>query len=136
MNFTDIKLPIAVIFIIVAQAFGIIWYVATLDSTVSQLQVVVEEVRLNTADTSVAVIQNDIANIKANIEKMEQNVGMGLTPGVTSKELKEATQTLSVRLQNVLDGKGATWKKSVLQERIEALEKAIEKNHPPKKKRE
>ena len=62
MDFSSIKLPIAVIFIIVAQAFGIIWYVATLDSTVSQLQVVVEEVRLNTADTSVAVIQNDIAN--------------------------------------------------------------------------
>ena len=135
MDFANIKLPIAVIGIILAQGFGVIWYVATLDSTVSQLQVTVEEVRLNTADTSVAVIQNDIANIKTNIEKMEQNVGEGLTPGVTSKELKEATQALSVRLQNVLDGKGANWKKSVLQARIEALEQAIEKNHPAKKKR-
>ena len=135
MNFTDIKLPIAVVVIIVAQAFGIIWYVATLDSTVSQLQVVVEEIRLNTADTSVAVIQNDIATIKADIEKMERNVGMGLTPGVTAQELEEATGELSVRLQNILDQKGATWRKSALQARIEALEKAIEKNHPPKKKR-
>ena len=135
MNFTDIKLPIAVVVIIVAQAFGIIWYVATLDSTVSQLQVVVEEIRLNTADTSVAVIQNDIATIKADIEKMERNVGMGLTPGVTAQELEEATGVLSVRLQNILDQKGATWRKSALQARIEALEKAIEKNHPPKKKR-
>jgi len=135
MNFTDIKLPIAVVVIIVAQAFGIIWYVATLDSTVSQLQVVVEEIRLNTADTSVAVIQNDIATIKADIEKMERNVGMGLTPGVTAQELEEATGELSVRRQNILDQKGATWRKSALQARIEGLEKAIEKNHPPKKKR-
>ena len=35
MDIANIKLPIAVIGIIVAQAFGIIWYVAQLDSTVS-----------------------------------------------------------------------------------------------------
>ncbi len=35
MNLANIKLPIAVIGVIVAQAFGIIWYVAQLDSTVS-----------------------------------------------------------------------------------------------------
>ena len=37
MDITKIKLPIAVIGIIVAQAFGIIWYVAQLDSTVTNL---------------------------------------------------------------------------------------------------
>lgn len=182
MDFTKIKLPIAIIGIIIAQAFGIIWYVATLDSTVSQLQTTVEEIRLNTAETSVAVIQNDIANIKINVAKLEQNAISGSEPfddsglwtainefnsqfdnifipiyddeevrsaieelqitlegisspekGVTSKELKEATQAISTKLQNVLDGKGATWKKSQLKARIEALEKAIEDNHPPKK---
>ena len=70
MNLANIKLPLAVIGVIVAQAFGIIWYVATLDSTVSSLEVTVEEIRLNTAKTSVAVIQNDIANIKINVEKL------------------------------------------------------------------
>ena len=38
MDFANIKLPIAVIGIILAQAFGIIWYVAQQDSTVSELQ--------------------------------------------------------------------------------------------------
>ena len=38
MDFANIKLPIAVIGIIVVQAFGIIWYVAQQDSTVSELQ--------------------------------------------------------------------------------------------------
>ena len=35
MDIANIKLPIAVIGLIVAQAFGIIWYVAQLDSNVS-----------------------------------------------------------------------------------------------------
>ena len=177
VNPANIKLPIAVIGIIVAQAFGIIWYVATLDSTVTQLQATVEEVRLNTAETSVAVIQNDIANIKTNLEKLEQSSKISNEPfddtelweainsihkkpkafddaeiwtaienilvtlegissannGVTSKELKEATQAITTKLQNVLDGKGATWNKSALKARIDALEEAIEENHPPKK---
>jgi hypothetical protein len=176
MDISRIKLPIAVIGIVVAQAFGIIWYVATLDSTVGQLQQTVEEIRLNTAETSVAVIQNDIANIKTNVEKLEQNAGAGsggyddseiwaaLTDldsqligddngirleieqlqiavaamsskprEVTPEELEVALLVISTKLQNILDGKGATWKKSALKARIDELEKTIEKNHPPKK---
>ena len=37
MDVSKIKLPVAVIFVIVAQAFGLIWYMAQLDSTVSTL---------------------------------------------------------------------------------------------------
>jgi hypothetical protein len=197
MSISSIKLPIAVIGIIVAQAFGIIWYVATLDSTVSSLEVAVEEIRLNAAETSVAVIQNDIANIKINVEKLEQSANgkafddgalwkaiEGLTVEVesrdgevrqgleemrqvldgraSSKDYKKTTQAIleldakyearigaievevasvSDALQNVLDGKGAAWKKSDLKESINALKKElvilgedIEKNHPPKDK--
>ena len=45
MNIANIKLPIAVIGIIVAQAFGIIWYVAQLDSTVSNNTIAIENIR-------------------------------------------------------------------------------------------
>ena len=38
MDFTQIKLPIAVIGIIVAHAFGVIWYMSGQDSAVSELQ--------------------------------------------------------------------------------------------------
>ena len=186
MNIASIKLPIAVIGIIVAQAFGIIWYVATLDSTVSSLEEAVEEIRLNTAETSVAVIQNDIANIKINVEKLEQTangktfddgalwkaievltgeverrdgeVRLGLEEvrqvlegRASSKDLKKATQAIMEleakdgavldTFQNVLDGKGAVWKKSNLKASIDALRKDIvtvgediEKNHPPEDK--
>jgi len=34
MGLSDIKLPIGIIGVIIAQAFGIIWYVAQLDSSV------------------------------------------------------------------------------------------------------
>ena len=42
MDIANIKLPIAVIGVIVAQAFGIIWYVAQLDSTVSSNTTAIE----------------------------------------------------------------------------------------------
>ena len=134
MDISKIKLPIAVVVIIVAQAFGIIWYVATLDSAVSQLQNTVEEIRLNTAETSVAVIQNDIANIKINLEKLEQTSGLSVEP-FDDNELKETTKALGVKLQNILDGKGATWNKSALHNRIEALEKEVSDNHTSNKKK-
>ena len=50
MNFANIKLLIAVIGVIVAQAFGIIWYVATLDSTdstVRNLDMTVAEMQMS-----------------------------------------------------------------------------------------
>tara|TARA_R100001143_G_C3345397_1_gene126479 strand:- start:605 stop:943 length:339 start_codon:yes stop_codon:yes gene_type:complete len=42
---SKIKLPIAVIFVIVAQFFGIIWYMAQLDSTVTGLTEDVESIQ-------------------------------------------------------------------------------------------
>ena len=44
MNVANIKLPIAVIGIIVAQAFGLIWYMAQLDSTVKSNTVAIESI--------------------------------------------------------------------------------------------
>ena len=68
MDFANIKLPIAVIGIIVAQAFGIIWYVAQLDSTVKNL------------DISVATIQESVheefddADLRKTIEALEDSI--------------------------------------------------------------
>ena len=45
MDASKIKLPIAVIFVIVAQFFGIIWYMAQLDSTVTGLTEDVESIQ-------------------------------------------------------------------------------------------
>ena len=80
MNIANIKLPIAVIGIIVAQAFGIIWYVAQLDSTVSNNTTAIEsmeiyddtetlellkvlEERLDELEKKDAIIENEMRTI-------------------------------------------------------------------------
>ena len=74
MDFANIKLPIAVIGIIVAQAFGIIWYMSGQDSAVSELQetvVALEETieemgeNLEEAVKTQAVITNEMRSIMA-----------------------------------------------------------------------
>ena len=80
MNIANIKLPIAVIGVILAQAFGIIWYVAQLDSTVgsnteaiesmevfddTRLLEAVEEFdnRLDEIEKQQAIIENEMRTI-------------------------------------------------------------------------
>ena len=80
MDFANIKLPIAVIGIIVAQAFGIIWYVAQLDSTVSNNTTAIESIevfddadllekikefddRLDVIEKQQAIIENEMRTI-------------------------------------------------------------------------
>ena len=82
MDFTNIKFPIAVICIIVAQAFGIIWYVAQLDSTVSSNTTTIESMevfddsdllktikefdeRLDEIEKQQAIIENEMRSIMA-----------------------------------------------------------------------
>jgi len=67
MDFSSIKLPITVMAIVIAQAFGLIWYAAQLDSTVSNLSVTVSELKASMTDTSIAVIENDLANLKEKV---------------------------------------------------------------------
>ena len=53
--------------IVIAQAFGLIWYAAQLDSTVSTLSVTVSELKASMTDTSIAVIENDLAYLKEKV---------------------------------------------------------------------
>ena len=56
MDLSKIRLPVTIIFIILAQGFGIVWYVAGLDSTVKSLNITVGEIQKTQADTDIAVI--------------------------------------------------------------------------------
>ena len=97
MKIANIKLPIAVIGIIVAQAFGIIWYVAQLDSTVSNNTTAIEsmeiyddtetlkllealEERLDELEKKDAIIENEMRTIMSdheNIGKALDDLGKG-----------------------------------------------------------
>jgi hypothetical protein len=70
MDITKVKLPIAVIGIIVAQAFGIIWYVAQLDSTVSNNTTAIESMAVFD-DTSVLEAIAEFDNRLDEIEKQQ-----------------------------------------------------------------
>jgi uncharacterized protein YoxC len=60
MDFTQIKLPIAVIGVIVMQAFGIIWYMSGQDSAVSELQ------------NTVSAMEETVAEISDEIEELSK----------------------------------------------------------------
>ena len=97
MNIANIKLPIAVIGIIVAQAFGIIWYIAQLDSTVSNNTIAIEnyeefdatdlytkidelENRIDELEQMDAIIENEMRTIMSdheNIGKALDDLGKG-----------------------------------------------------------
>ena len=72
MDLKNIKLPIGIIGIIIAQAFGIIWYVAQLDSTVSSLDQSVATMQEQATTIDIAVLQTDLENIKEKIEMMDE----------------------------------------------------------------
>ena len=64
MNLGNIKLPITIIGVIVAQAFGIIWYVAQLDSTVKNLDTFVAEIKETQSDIDIAVLKTEVDSLK------------------------------------------------------------------------
>ena len=94
MDFTKIKLPIAVIGIIVAQAFGIIWYVATLDSTVNNLDIAVAEMQDSMTDTSIAVLETDLGNLKITVDQIE-------IPEVDLDDVWESIEDFDDRLDDI-----------------------------------
>jgi len=70
MNIADIKLPIAVIGVILAQAFGIIWYVAQLDSTVKDLDSSVATMQESQANIDLAVLQTEVNNLTEKVANL------------------------------------------------------------------
>ena len=97
MDFTKIKLPIAVIGVIVAQAFGIIWYVASLDGTVRNLDESVASMQEQATTIDIAVLQTDLENIKEKIIMMDEMHSEKFDP----TELDEAIEELEDRIADL-----------------------------------
>ena len=57
MGLSDIKLPIGIIGVIIAQAFGIIWYVAQLDSSVEENTDTVAAVQAQYAEATKRILE-------------------------------------------------------------------------------
>ena len=97
MNIANIKLPIAVIGLIVAQAFGIIWYVAQLDSTVRGLDSSVLSIQEQATTVDVAVLQTDVNNLKEKLQIMDEMHSQKFDPS----ELEEAIEELEDQISTL-----------------------------------
>ncbi len=97
MDFTKIKLPIAIIGVIVAQAFGIIWYVANLDSTVRNLDESVSTMQEEATTIDIAVLQTDLENIKEKISMMDETHGQKFDPS----DLEDALEELEDKINDL-----------------------------------
>jgi peptidoglycan hydrolase CwlO-like protein len=71
MDLKNMKISIGLVIAIIVQAFGIIWYVAQLDSTVESLNSTVTQLQEEATTIDIAVLNTDVDNIKDKIEMMD-----------------------------------------------------------------
>ena len=67
MDLANIKVSLGIVAAIVAQAFGLIWYVAQLDSTVKTLDTNVTTMQETQSIVDVAVLQTEVDNLKIQV---------------------------------------------------------------------
>ena len=72
MDLKNMKVSIGIVIAIIAQAFGIIWYVAQLDSTVSNLDASVAVMQESQATVDVAVLQTEVDNLIEEVAKLSE----------------------------------------------------------------
>ena len=72
MDLANIKVSLGIVAAIVAQAFGLIWYVAQLDSTVKTLDTNVTTMQETQSNVDVAVLQNEVDNLKVQIIEVDE----------------------------------------------------------------
>jgi cob(I)alamin adenosyltransferase len=104
MDFSNIKMSIGIVIAIIAQAFGIIWYVAQLDSTVGSLSSTVGVIQEEQTTVDIAVLQNDIKALKDKIA-MTQEMARMYTVGKAfdSSDLEESIEDLEDRVDDLED---------------------------------
>ena len=95
MDIKNMKVSIGIVVAIVVQAFGIIWYVAQLDSTVSNLDSTVSVMQESQATVDVAVLQTTVEGLKKQLDSWEVFDPSDLEEAI--EELDEAINLLDKR---------------------------------------
>ena len=80
MDFKNMKVSIGIVIAIVAQAFGVIWYIAQMDSTVKNLDTTVAAMQESQATVDVAVLQTDFLNLREKVDKLSYQEQVDLAP--------------------------------------------------------
>ena len=93
------KVSIGIVIAIVAQAFGIIWYVAQLDSTVSNLDTTVSAMQESAADIDLAVLETDFLNLKEKVDNLSYQEQVDISPiNIAITELETSLGLISDRV--------------------------------------
>ena len=82
MDLKKMKVSIGIVITIIAQAFGIIWYVAQLDSTVGNLNTTVYALEEQATSVDIAVLNSDVDNLKEELLDLKRMIE------ILSEELK------------------------------------------------
>ena len=94
MDIKNMKVSIGIVIAIIAQAFGIIWYVAQLDSTVNSLDSSVAQMQEQATTVDVAVLQTDLENIKDKIAMMDEMHSEKFDPTDLEEAIEELDEAL------------------------------------------
>ena len=94
MDIKNMKVSIGIVIAIIAQAFGIIWYVAQLDSTVNSLDSSVAQMQEQATTVDVAVLQTDLENIKEKLEIMDEMHSEKFDPTDLQEAIDELDEAL------------------------------------------
>ena len=94
MDIKNMKVSIGIVIAIIAQAFGIIWYVAQLDSTVNSLDSSVAQMQEQATTVDVAVLQTDLENIKEKLEMMDEMHSEKFDPTDLEEAIDELDEAL------------------------------------------
>jgi len=101
MDIKNMKVSIGIVIAIIAQAFGIIWYVAQLDSTVTNLDTTVSAMQASAADIDLAVLQADLGNLKDKVEVLSSQEQVDLSP--LERAIAELNTSLGL-IKETIDG--------------------------------
>ena len=102
MDLANIKVSLGIVAAIVAQAFGLIWYVAQLDSTVKTLDTNVTTMQETQSDVDVAVLQNEVDNLKIQVIGIDEKATtIGQNTVFDPEDLWAAVEELDDRLNEL-----------------------------------
>ena len=102
MDLANIKVSLGIVAAIVAQAFGLIWYVAQLDSTVKTLDTNVTTMQETQSDVDVAVLQNEVDNLKIQVIGIDEKATtIGQNTVFDPEDLWAAVEELEDRLNEL-----------------------------------
>ena len=116
------KVSIGIVIAIIVQAFGIIWYVAQLDSTVKNLDTTVSSMQESQANVDLAVLQTELDNLIEKVAILSEQEEVDLSDIEQSiTELETALGLISDRVTEEREIRNTTLEE--IQDSLDELEK-------------